>query len=157
MKAGKECYHCHQVVAEKDRKTHDCWTTTPEKLTADLSEDLRDAWDRVRESAESFGEQRVYASHKSIMFARTTCYFFVRPKKKVLEVCFFLGREQENPLVRRRDRVSKKKVAHLVHVKHRDEVEAPLTDWLREAYDVSETLRIARPAKAPRTKAKKRA
>ena len=27
------------------------------------------------------------------------------------------------------------KIAHIIQVKHRDEVEAPLTDWLREAYD----------------------
>jgi hypothetical protein len=26
-------------------------------------------------------------------------------------------------------------VAHLLRVTHRDEIEAPITDWLREAYD----------------------
>ena len=33
---------------------------------------------------------------------------------------------------------SKTKTAHLIQVRHRDEVEAPITDWLQEAYDFSE-------------------
>jgi hypothetical protein len=54
-----------------------------------LSEDLRDAWDRLRETATGFGEQRIYASHHSAMFARKAWYFFVRPKRNVVEVCAF--------------------------------------------------------------------
>jgi hypothetical protein len=66
--AGRECYHCKQWVEEGE--DHDCWTTTEAALTRDLSEDLRDAWDRLRETAASFGDQRIYASRKSIMFSR---------------------------------------------------------------------------------------
>ena len=130
---GHQCYHCKQWVEEGE--AHDCWTTTEAALTEDLSEDLRDAWERLRESAIEFGEQRIYASHKSIMFARTSCYFFVRPKRSHLEVCVFLGRTVKAPQVRRVDRASKTKLVHFFHVRHRDEVEAPLTDWLREAYE----------------------
>jgi hypothetical protein len=134
----KECYHCHAKVAPNE--PHDCWTTTEKALTANLPEDLRDAWERLRETATEFGEQRIYASHHSIMFSRKACYFFVRPKKKVLEVCFFLGRKVKSPIVRQQVQSSKLKIAHLVHIVHRDEVEPPLTDWLREAYDQSDTL-----------------
>src|SRR6266496_2990891 len=109
---GRECYHCHQWV--EDKQEHDCWTTTEKNLTSDLSEDLMEAWERLRETASSFGEQRIYASHKSIMFSRKTCYFFVRPKKKVLEVCVFLEREVTAPQIRRVDRVSKTKIAHTI-------------------------------------------
>lgn len=140
-KAGRECYHCRSWIAQKDLKTHDCWTTTEEKLTESLPEELREAWVRLRETATDFGEQRIYASHKSIMFSRRNCYFFVRPQKNRLEVCFFVGRKIQSPMVRKAVASSKLKVAHLVHVVHRDEVEAPLVDWLREAYEVSETLR----------------
>jgi hypothetical protein len=136
--AGRECYHCRQWVEEKDN--HDCWTTTEENLTADLSEELMDAWERLRETAISFGKQRIYASHKSIMFSRNACYFFVRPKKKVLEVWFFLGRTLKTPIVRKTQKSSKLKVAHLVHVTHRDEVEPPLTEWLQEAFESSDRL-----------------
>ena len=114
--------------------------TTEQALTRDLSEDLMDAWERLRETAVEFGEQRIYASHHSIMFSKTTCYFFVRPRKKYLEVYFFLGRKINSPKILKHYQSSKSKVAHFVRVTHRDEVESPLTDWLREAYDKSELL-----------------
>ena len=138
VSSGRECYHCKQWVEENE--PHDCWTTTEAALTRDLSEDLMDAWERLRETASEFGPQRIYASHKSIMFSRKACYFFVRPKKKVLEVWFFLGRTLKSPVVRKSMQSSKRKVAHLVHIVHRDEVESPLTDWLQEAFDSSESL-----------------
>ena len=130
--AGRECYHCKQWVEEGE--PHDCWTTTEAALTRDLSEDLREAWERLRETAGAFGDQRIYASHKSIMFSRKSCYFFVRPKKSFLEVCMFLGRTLKAPQVRRAAAASRAKIAHLIQIRHRDEVEAPFTDWLREAY-----------------------
>jgi Domain of unknown function (DUF5655) len=133
---GRECYHCKQWVEEGE--AHDCWTTTEAALTADLSEDLRDAWERLRETAASLGDQRIYASHHSIMFSRKSCYFFVRPKRNFLELCVFLGRAIKAPQIRRADRASKSKIYHIIHVRHRDEVEAPITDWLREAYELSE-------------------
>jgi len=133
---GHECYHCKQWVEEGE--THDCWTTTEGALTRDLPEDLRDAWERLREAASELGEQRIYASHKSIMFARKTCYFFVRPKRSFLEVCVFLGRPLHHPRIRRVEPSSKTKFAHMIQVTHRDEVEAPLTEWLREAYGLQD-------------------
>jgi hypothetical protein len=135
---SRECYHCHQLI--EDGEKHDCWTTTERALTANLSEDLMDAWERLRETANEFGEQRIYASHHSIMFSRKVCYVFVRPKKKVLEVWFFLGRTVKSPMVRKTMQSSQIKIAHLVHVTHRDQVESPLTDWLKEAFYASEEL-----------------
>ena len=132
---GHECYHCKTWV--EAGTPHDCWTTTEAALTRDLSEDLRDAWERLRETAVEFGDQRIYASHHSIMFSRRSCYFFVRPKKSALEVVFFLRRALRAPQVRRTERPSRTKVAHVIKIRHRDEVEPPLTDWLREAYDTS--------------------
>lgn len=133
MEQGRQCYHCKQWIAAGEG--HDCWSTTEEALTRDLHDDLQDAYDRLRETVVEFGDQRIYASHSSIMFARRACYCFVRPRRAWLEVCVFLGREVAGPQVRRVDRVSRTKVAHLLRVTHRDEVEAPLTDWLREAYE----------------------
>jgi len=135
---GRECYHCKQWVEQGEE--HDCWTTTEAALTLDLSEDLRDAWDRLRETAASFGDQRIYASHKSIMFSRKSCYFFVRPKRSFLELCVFLNRTLKAPQIRRVDRASKSKLVHFIRITHRDEVEPPITDWLKEAYDLSDAL-----------------
>ena len=149
--AGRECYHCKQWVEEGE--AHDCWTTTESALTRDLSEDLRDAWERLRETAADFGEQRIYASHNSIMFSRKSCYFFVRPKKSFLEVCVFLGRTVKAKQVRRIDRASKSKVVHVIQIRHRDEVEPPITDWIQEAYDYAGA---PAPAKAKKSKSAKR-
>jgi hypothetical protein len=44
------------------------------------------------------------------------------------------------PQVRRADRASKHKIYHIIQIRHRDEVEAPVTDWLREAYELSDML-----------------
>ena len=57
----------------------------------------------------------------------------MRPKKSFLEVCVFLGRTVKSPHVRRLDRASKSKVAHVIQVRHRDEVEAPITPGLQDA------------------------
>jgi len=99
--SGRECYHCKQWI--EDGEEHDRWTTTEAALTQDLSDDLRDAWERLRKTAISFGDQRIYPSHKSIMFSRKSCYFFVRPKKNFLELCVFLSRTLRAPYVRRSD------------------------------------------------------
>ncbi|MBI3047680.1 MAG: hypothetical protein HYY76_05155 [Acidobacteria bacterium] len=85
---GRECYHCKQWI--EPGEAHDCWTTTEAALTEDLSEDLREAWERLRETAAA--------------------------------------------------RASRTTVVNVVHIRHRDEVEPPITDWLKEAYDVSEAL-----------------
>jgi hypothetical protein len=135
---GHQCYHCKQWI--EPGAAHDCWTTTEQALTRDLPEDLREAWERLREAAVSFGDQRIYASHKSIMFSRKSCYFFVRPNPRFLEVCVFLGRSLKAPQVRRVEQASKSKLAHFIRITHRDEVEPPITDWLREAFETSEVL-----------------
>jgi hypothetical protein len=151
---GHECHHCKQWVDAGE--AHDCWTTTEAALTADLSEDLKDAWERLRETAVEFGEQRIYASHHSIMFSRKVCYFFVRPKRTFLELCLILDRPIKAPQVRRVEHGSRTKYANMIRIHHRDEVEAPITDWLREAYDLQDKPRakLTRKARTRRNKSK---
>ena len=139
MKAH-ECYHCKQWV-EKD-EAHDCWTTTEAALTNELSEDLQDAYARLREAAVELGEQRIYASHHSIMFSRNACHFFVKPRRNHLELVIFLGRTIKAPQIKKVVASSKVKRAHLVHIRHRDEVEAPLTQWMREAYQLQDQPKV---------------
>ena len=86
---GHECYHCKQWVAEGE--PHDCWTTTEAALTADLSEDLRDAWERIRETAADYGDQRIYASGRCIMFSRTD-HFCAVCRRAIARVIDFYSR-----------------------------------------------------------------
>ena len=143
---GRQCYHCKQWIEPGEE--HDCWTTTEAALTEDLPEDLQEAYERLRESALEFGDQRIYASHHSIMFARSSCYFFVRPKKSHLEVVIFLGRALKASHVKRADEASRSKVANFIRITHRDEVEPPITEWLREAYEWSEKKKQYKKARA---------
>ena len=145
--AGRTCFHCKDWV--EDGEAHDCWTTTEGALTRDLSEDLRDAWERLRETVAGFGGQRIYASHHSIMFSRRSCYFFVRPKRSFLELNVFLDRTIRSARVKRVIEGSAKRRVHVIHVRHRDEVESPITDWIEEAYRLFDA-----PAK-PATRARK--
>jgi hypothetical protein len=136
--SGHICYHCKQFVEEGE--AHDCWTTTESALLEEVSDDLKEAYERLRATAVEFGEQRIYASHHCIMFARKACYFFVRPKRDSLELCVFLGRAVKAPQVRSARPSSKTKTAHIIRIRHRDEVEAPITDWLREAYGLEDII-----------------
>jgi hypothetical protein len=154
--AGRECFHCKQWIEEGE--SHDCWTTTEAALTNDLPENLKEAWERLREAAVGFGEQRIYASHHSIMFSRKVCYFFVRPKRTFLEVCIMLGRPLRAPQVRRVIAGSKSKFANMIRITHRDEVEAPITDWLYEAYkrqDVPASRSVANRSESRRKQARR--
>src|SRR5688500_6311091 len=145
---GHQCYHCKQWVEEGE--AHDCWTTTETALTKDLSEDLQDAYARLRDSAVELGEQRIYASHSSIMFSRKACHFFVRPKRKHLELVIFLGRAVKARQVKKVVDSSKTKKAHIIHITHRDEVEPPITDWMRQAYVLQHSPPASKPPRATR-------
>jgi hypothetical protein len=67
--------------------------------------------------------------------------------------------------VRRVDSASKSRVVHTIRIMQRDEVEAPVTDWLQEAYAFSavtpaktarKSNRAPRPNITPKTKTKAR-
>ena len=64
-------------------------------------------------------------------------------------MCVFLDRAVRAPQVRRVERKSAAKRVNIVHITHRDEVEPPITDWLREAYELPDAL-AARRAKPSR-------
>ena len=92
------------------------------------------------------------------MFPLQVCYFFVRPKTTFLEVCIMLGRPLKAPHVRSVIKGSKSKFANMIRITHRDEVEAPITGWLREAYQLHDAIlaRAARGAAKPVRKGTKK-
>ena len=112
---------------------------TEAELIDGLDEDLRDAWQKLRAFAAGLGAQRIYASALSIMFARKVCYFFVRPKKTFLEVWIFLPREIGG-LRSMHGPTKKARYCNLFKLVHADQVEEPLTDWIREAFDFAPGL-----------------
>ena len=110
------------------------WNVTEAELIDGLDEDLRDAWQKLRAFAAGLGTQRIYASALSIMFSKKVCYFYVRPRKTFLELWIFLPREIEG-LISMHGPTKKVRYCNRFKVVHGDQIEEPLTDWLREAFD----------------------
>lgn len=102
-----------------------------------LSEELQEAWAVLKGHLLALGTQEMRTSHRSIMFARKTCYAFVRPKKAFIELNFFLPRALDSEYLKKVDAVSKTKWVHILHLTHSDQIDRPLTDWIREAFEFS--------------------
>jgi hypothetical protein len=139
-KPAKKIFHwnCHLCGLPYPEGTeHECVPLTERDLVRDLNEDLQDAFWTLRERASEFGEQRIYNNARAVMFSRRVCYMFVRMKKAYLELCFFLPRQVKEAPVFRVTPVTNTKFSHTVKFTHVDQLEEPLTDWLRSAYDAS--------------------
>lgn len=130
-----DCEYCLAPIV--DGKKHDCVPMTVQELFANVPEDLREAFKALRSEASRFGDQRIYNNARAVMFSRRVCYMFVRPKKSYLELCFFLPRKELSGSIHRVAPVSKSKLAHTVKLIHPDQVESPLTTWLKEAFEFS--------------------
>ncbi len=109
------------------------WGVSEAQVVAKMEGDLLEAWEKLRAFAAGLGEQRIYASPLAIMFAKKHCYFFVRPKKSFLEVWIFLPRKIEG-LTSSQSATKNVKYSNLFKLVHADQVETPLTDWIREAF-----------------------
>ncbi len=109
-------------------------SVTEASLTADLDDELTEAWRAVRRFCVALGPQRVYAAGRSIMFSKRVCYTFVRVRKTFLEVVFFLPYALDASEVDWIDDPEKKRVAHMVKLRHAEAFEDPLPGWIREAY-----------------------
>jgi hypothetical protein len=136
--AGRECYHCKQWIEEGDE--NDCWTTTETALRR-ISEEISGRLGAAAETAAALGgtTDLRFAQIGDVLTPSRDATSLVRPDQ-LPQVCVFLGRTLKAPQVRRVDRASKHKIFHIIQIRHRDEVEAPITDWLREAYELSDTL-----------------
>jgi hypothetical protein len=119
---SKADYHHHYLPA------------TENELIGHLNEDLQEAWYKVRALAAEQGEQRIYTSAKAIMFAKTICYFFVRPKKKFLETVIFLTDDRKRLGFHSVVAVTKIKYSHTFRLVHADQVEGELAEAIKQSY-----------------------
>jgi hypothetical protein len=124
--------------AKKKAYTHspDHYNKSESYLVDNLDEELKDAWQRIREYGEALGEQKIYASGKAIMFSKKVCYFFVRPKRSFLEVVIFLNDSKKRPGFASVKPVSKTKSGHTFKLVHADQVEGELTRAIDLAFSL---------------------
>ncbi|MCX6602287.1 MAG: hypothetical protein NTV52_01690 [Acidobacteria bacterium] len=73
------CPHCKRWLSRSSEE-HFCREATEAEVVGHLEGDLLDVWRKLRETALELGPQRVYASAKAVMFARSVCYFFVKTR-----------------------------------------------------------------------------
>jgi hypothetical protein len=75
----------------------------------------------------------------------------VKPRRNFLEFWIFLGRVVKGPQIKKVVESSRVKRAHLLKITHRDEIDSPITDWMKEAYELQDN-----PPPKPKAKAKKK-
>lgn len=124
MKARSTKRRAYKPLIEAEYKERD--------VVGGLRGELRVAWRVLRSLARGLGPQRLYASNRSVMFARRHCYAFVRPRSTFLEVCFFARHPIRGAGLKVRKRSSRKH-AHTFKVERAEHVDA-LMPWLEEAY-----------------------
>jgi hypothetical protein len=128
-----------KVVGRKVKKSYESYhlpVRAESEQMRDMNEDLREAWLKLRAFARSLGEHKFHTSAKAMMFTCRLCYMFVRPKKAYLEVTFFSAEELKHPQIAKATRVSKSRVANIFRLVHADQVEEPLTSWIRDAREL---------------------
>lgn len=103
-------------------------------LIRPLTEELQEAWFKIRSFGEALGEQRIYASGRAIMFSKKVCYTFVRPHKKFIETVIFLTESKKLKGFSTVRAVSKTKYAHTFKLVHSDQVEGELTSAMSRAF-----------------------
>lgn len=132
-----KCKQCLGYIKVELKKSHFCEKPTELNLIKVLNEDGKEAWEAIKRLCTSFGTQKIYASAKAIMFSRRVCFCFVRPKPTGLEMIFFLNQKLSDPLIKRTQAYSKTKYAHTLKIVHADQIDHPLTDWLRQAWELA--------------------
>ena len=160
--AGRECYHCKQWVEEGEE--HDCWTTTEAALTQDLS----------GRSAQRLGT----AARDRRLFWRSADLRLAQIDHVLAQILLLLRASEEE--LSRGLRVPRPRAEGSSGATRRSRIEvqgrslhsdqAPrrgrgaVTEWLREAYQQSESLATRTPkktkgstARAPKAKRTKRA
>ena len=125
-------------TAKRDYENYHLPVRSEAEQMREMSDDLRDAWLKLRRFANALGEQKFHTSAKAMMFTRRLCYMFVRPKKAYLEVTFFSPDEIAHPQIAKATRVSKTRASNIYKLVHADQVEEPLTQWVRGAWEISE-------------------
>lgn len=80
---------------------------------------------------------RVSYVKNAILVAASSTFLAIKPKKDRVEVEFVLDREVCEFPIHKTFRVSKTKVAHFLKLDSPDEIDAQVTRWLKEAFELN--------------------
>lgn len=116
---------------------HTCTLVRKEDLFAKRPVALKKLCEQVLAVTSSFGPYREEAVRPDVIFLKTKSTFMaIKVKKDHLDIEFFLDHIEDTPPVSKFLLTSKHRVAHIVPIDSRSDINAQLKKWMRTSYDL---------------------
>lgn len=132
-----KCPDCGRRFANKNQ-SHSCGQHDLAHHFAGKAPLVRALFDRVVAAVRALGPMRVLPEKTRIAFQVRMSFAQVTPRKAWLDGHVVLARRLENPRFRRIDTISRRNHVHHFRLERLEDVDAELSEWLREAYAVGE-------------------
>lgn len=117
-------------------QSHSCLVVPIEKHLKGKPETIKQLVHQILLMVEGFGDVQVSSVKHAILVSSTSTFMALKVKKDRVEVEFVLKDPRDGFPVYKVVRVSKHRVAHFVAVGSLEEVDQPLLDLIRKAYEV---------------------
>jgi hypothetical protein len=115
---------------------HSCAVHTLEEPFAGKPPRVRELFDLIRQTVETFGPVTVVPYRDRVAFMVRVRFAGVAPRRAWVDVDFWLPRREDSPRLRRVETLSPSTHVHCVRVTDPADVDGQLVGWLREAYAV---------------------
>jgi hypothetical protein len=129
------CPKCGNEFVNKNQY-HSCRRGRIEDVFAGKPANLRVLFDRLRDEIEALGPVKLVPYRDRVAFMTRVRFAGASPRRKWLDVGFWLPRRIENPRFRRVETLLPNAHVHWLRVSEAGELDDELRGWLREAYAV---------------------
>jgi len=147
-RTGRELWKCPSCGRSFVTRNmyHSCVDNSLEEAFLGMPDTTRELFTLVRRTVETFGPVTLVPYADRIAFMVRVRFCGARPRKRWLDVDFWLTRRAESPRFHKIESLTPYTHIHTVRLTDPSEVDAELAAWLREAYAVGcqEHLRPAR-------------
>lgn len=127
------CPKCQRQF-KNTNQDHSCILVDPELHFIDKDPGVKEIFNAILEAVRGFGDTRMSSVKNAILFATSSNFLAVKPKKNWLDIEFILPYEAKQFPVNKTVKISKTMWAHFVRIESESEVDMELIGWLREAY-----------------------
>ncbi len=135
------CPKCGHVFVNPNQ-WHSCKRYTLKQALSKGSPHVRRLFDRLRVIVSSTGPVRVQAYQDHVAFLVRVRFMQATPKKKWLDVAFWLPRRIDSPRFRKVETLTPTDHIHLLRVTEEDQLDDEITVWIREGREVGEQRRL---------------
>jgi hypothetical protein len=132
------CSTCGRSFRNTNQQ-HTCQLIDKEDLFAKRPPQLKILYEKVSDYAKTLGSFREETVLPDVIFFKTKSTFLaVKVKKDHLDIEFFLDHLEENPPVAKWLQTSKHRVAHIVPIDERADLNAQLKRWIKQSFELIE-------------------